>query len=628
MRNDLYIIMLEISEKLQGILDTLPLKPGCYLMKNKTGNIIYVGKAINLRHRVRSYFHGNDGQHPRTRQLVQNITDIEWIVVDSELEALILEMTLIKKHKPIYNIRLKDDKRYPYIKVHWADAFPKITVTRRMVNDGSRYFGPYTSVWAVHQTLDVLRKIFPYLTCDREITGQDKRACLYFDIKLCSAPCIGMINQQKYRSMINDLCEFLDGRTEEIVNRMQLEMNEAAESMAFEKAATIRDQIRAINQIVEKQKVVSTEEKDSDVIALAREDGEACVQIFFIRNGKLIGREYFILEGTEEAQDQEVIKEFLKQFYSEAANIPSTVLLPNDIEEMNIIRQWLNTRRGGEKIDIVVPHAGTPRELMNMAKENAVETLKALRSQWEADTHRQAEALAELQEAFQLSEPPNRIECYDISNTQGTASVGSMVVFTQGVPNRKLYRKFNIKTVEGPDDFASMAEVLTRRFKRWISAQESHKIGGKVDESFALLPDILIVDGGKGQLGKAVEVLEEFNLTGKFKLVGLAKQEEELFFPHRPDSVKLPRNSQGLYLIQRIRDEAHRFAITAHRKRRSIIGLASQLDKVPGIGSQRRKALLNHFGSIEGIINASDEELLSIPGIHAGIVEAIRNFLE
>ncbi|MDX9850590.1 MAG: excinuclease ABC subunit UvrC [Anaerolineaceae bacterium] len=628
MRNDLYIIMLEISEKLQGILDTLPLKPGCYLMKNKTGNIIYVGKAINLRHRVRSYFHGNDGQHPRTRQLVQNITDIEWIVVDSELEALILEMTLIKKHKPIYNIRLKDDKRYPYIKVHWADAFPKITVTRRMVNDGSRYFGPYTSVWAVHQTLDVLRKIFPYLTCDREITGQDKRACLYFDIKLCSAPCIGMINQQKYRSMINDLCEFLDGRTDEIVNRMQLEMNEAAESMAFEKAATIRDQIRAINQIVEKQKVVSTEEKDSDVIALAREDGEACVQIFFIRNGKLIGREYFILEGTEEAQDQEVIKEFLKQFYSEAASIPSTVLLPNDIEEMNIIRQWLNTRRGGEKIDIVVPHAGTPRELMNMAKENAVETLKALRSQWEADTHRQAEALAELQEAFQLSEPPNRIECYDISNTQGTASVGSMVVFTQGVPNRKLYRKFNIKTVEGPDDFASMAEVLTRRFKRWISAQESHKIGGKVDESFALLPDILIVDGGKGQLGKAVEVLEEFNLTGKFKLVGLAKQEEELFFPHRPDSVKLPRNSQGLYLIQRIRDEAHRFAITAHRKRRSIIGLASQLDKVPGIGSQRRKALLNHFGSIEGIINASDEELLSIPGIHAGIVEAIRNFLE
>ncbi|MBE0684466.1 MAG: excinuclease ABC subunit UvrC [Anaerolineaceae bacterium] len=620
--------MMEISESLQGILDTLPNKPGCYIMKNKTGNIIYVGKAINLRHRVRSYFHDNGGQHPRTRQLVQNIIDIEWIVVDTELEALILEMNLIKKHRPIYNIRLKDDKRYPYIKVHWADAFPKISVTRRMVNDGSRYFGPYTSVWAVHQTLDVLRKIFPYLTCDREITGQDKRACLYYDIKLCSGPCIGMINKQKYRNMINDLCDFLDGRTEEIVDRLEVEMAGAAESMAFEKAATIRDQIRAINQIVEKQKVVSTEEKDSDIIALAREDRDACVQIFFIRNGKLIGREYFILEGTEEAQDQEVIKEFLKQFYSEAANIPSTVLLPNDIEEMNIIRQWLNTKRSGEKIDIIVPHEGTPVELMNMAKENAVETLKALRSQWEADTNRQAEALADLQEAFQLSEPPNRIECYDISNTQGTASVGSMVVFTQGVPNRKLYRRFNIKTVEGPDDFASMEEVLTRRFKRWFNAQEQQNIGEKVDESFALLPDILIVDGGKGQLGKAMKVIEAFNLIEKFKLVGLAKQEEELFFPHQANSLKLPRNSQGLYLIQRIRDEAHRFAITAHRKRRTIMGLASQLDKVPGIGSHRRKLLLNHFGSIEGIINASDEELLSLPGIHAGIVEAIRNYLE
>ena len=620
--------MIEITENLQRVLDTIPNKPGCYLMKNKSGNIIYVGKAVNLRNRVRSYFHENDNQHPRTKQLVSNISDLEWIVVDSELEALILEMNLIKKHRPIYNIRLKDDKRYPYIKVHWLDEFPKITVTRRMVNDGSRYFGPYTSVWAVHQTLDVMRKIFPYLTCDREITGQDKRACLYYDIKLCTAPCIGMIKKNEYRNMINDLCQFLDGRTETILLRLEEEMQVASEKMAFEKAATIRDQIRAINQIVEKQKVVSTNEKDSDIIALAREDRDACVQIFFIRNGKLIGREYFILEGTEEAQDHEVIKEFLKQFYSEAANIPSSVLLPNDIEEMNIIRQWLNTKRGGEKIDIVVPHDGTPVDLMNMAKENAVETLKSLRAQWEADTNKQAEALAQLQEAFQLEEPPNRIECYDISNTQGTASVGSMVVFTQGVPNRQLYRKFNIKTVDGPDDFASMEEVLTRRFKRWQNSQEIQSIGGKIDQAFALLPDILIVDGGKGQLGKAINVINQFELSDKFKVVGLAKQEEEIFFPDVSESLKLPRNSQGLYLIQRIRDEAHRFAITAHRKRRTIMGLASQLDKVPGIGSHRRKILLNHFGSIEAIIQASDEELLALPGIHAGIVEAIRNFLE
>jgi excinuclease ABC subunit C len=437
-----------------------------------------------------------------------------------------------------------------------------------------------------------------------------------------------MINKQGYRNMIADLCQFLDGRTEKIVDRLEQEMLEASEQMAFEKAATIRDQIRAINQIVEKQKVVSTEEKDSDIIALAREDQDACVQIFFIRNGKMIGREYFILEGTEEAQDHEVIKEFLKQFYSEAANIPPSVLLPNDIEEMNIIRQWLNTKRGGEKIDIIVPREGTPVELMNMAKENAVETLKSLRAQWEADTNKQAESLAQLQEAFNLSEPPNRIECYDISNTQGTASVGSMVVFTQGVPNRKLYRRFNIKTVQGPDDFASMEEVLTRRLKRWESAQELQSVGKKIDEAFALLPDVLIVDGGKGQLGKAVGVIERFNLEGKFTVVGLAKQEEELFFPNRSTSLKLPKNSQGLYLIQRIRDEAHRFAITAHRKRRTVMGLASQLDKVPGIGSMRRKTLLKHFGSIEAIINASDEELLKLPGIHAGVVEAIREHLE
>jgi excinuclease ABC subunit C len=628
MRYGINLTMYKVPDNIQAILRTLPNKPGCYLMKNSAGNIIYVGKAINLRHRVRSYFQNIENHHPRTKQLVQNIVDLDWILVDSELEALILEMNLIKKHRPVYNIRLKDDKRYPYIKVHWTDDFPKVTITRRMVKDGSCYYGPYTSVWAVHQTLGVLRRIFPYLTCDRVITGYDKRACLYYDIKLCSAPCIGMMDQKSYRQMINNFCEFLDGKTESIVSALENEMNEAAETMAFEKAATIRDQIRAINQIVEKQKVVSSEQADSDIIALAREDHDACVQIFFIRNGKLIGREYFILEGTEEAQDQEVIKEFLKQFYSEAASIPSKVLLPNEIEELNIIKQWLNTKRGGEKVELIVPHEGTPVELMDMAKENALETLKALRSQWEVDTNRQADALAELQSAFQLASPPNRIECYDISNIQGTASVGSMVVFTQGTPNRSLYRKFNIKNVEGPDDFASMEEVLRRRFKRWQSAQEKQKVGGKIDQSFGFLPDLLIVDGGKGQLARAVKVVEEFNLMTEIKIIGLAKREEEIFFPNQANALNLPTNSVGLYLIQRIRDEAHRFAITAHRKRRSKIGLASQLDKVPGIGPHRRRILLKHFGSIENIINASDEELSKLAGINASVVEAIRNYLE
>lgn len=607
---------------------TLPAKPGCYIMKNSDNQVIYVGKAVNLKNRVRSYFHTNPDQDFKTRQLVQRISDIEWIVVGSELEALILEMNLIKKHRPRYNIRLKDDKRYPYIKVHWAEAYPKITVTRQMVKDGSRYFGPYTSVWAVHQTLDVLRRIFPYLTCDRVITGQDERPCLYFDIKLCTGPCIGAVDQAGYRQMIADLCEFLDGRTAPIVERLQHEMEQAAEELRFEKAAALRDQVQAIERVVEKQKVITNDQLDSDVIAIARDNGEACVQVFFIRSGKLIGREYFILEGAQGEPDTEVIEEFIKQFYAEAASIPSQVLLPQEVEEAHIISQWLRTRRGGPKVELVVPHAGPPQELVQMATENAVETLRSLKAQWEVDTNRQSEALAELQQALQLSEPPNRIECYDISNTQGTSAVGSMVVFEQGIPRKSLYRRFNIQSVNGPDDFASMEEVLTRRFRRYQSAQEERNPGAKKDLSFAFLPDLIIVDGGKGQLSRAVAVLEAFGLTSQVPVVGLAKQQEELFLPGEKNSLILARHSQGLYLIQRIRDEAHRFAITAHRARRSKAGLASRLDSVPGIGPARRRALLLKFGSIEGILQASLEELMAIKGINEEVALALKSQLE
>jgi len=619
---------MEASEHIKGILDTLPIKPGCYIMKNATGEIIYVGKAVNLHSRVRSYFKDSRGLDPKTRQLVRHITTIEWILVGSELEALILEMNLIKKHRPHYNIRLKDDKRYPYIKVHWKEPFPKVTVTRQMVDDGSRYFGPYTSVWAVHQTLDVIRRIFPYLTCDREITGNDPRACLYYDIKLCGGPCIGAIQQVVYRQMINDLCLFLQGRTDPVVSRMKVEMEQAAEGLNFERAAAIRDQIHAIDQVVEKQKVISSERVDSDVIAVARSDGEACVQIFFIRSGKLIGREYFVLEGTEDANESEVLGGFIKQFYSEAATIPAQVLLPNDIEETQIIEQWLRSRRSGEKVEILVPHSGVSQELVQMAAENATETLNALRKQWQADTNRQTEALAELQQALNLPTPPNRIECYDISNTQGTASVASMVVFEQGVPNKKKYRHFNIATVSGPDDFASMEEVLTRRFRRWQTYQEAQSPGHKPDPSFSSLPDLLIVDGGKGQLSRAVAVLERFGLFNKVPVIGLAKHQEELFTPHKSDSLLLPRHSQGLYLIQRIRDEAHRFAITAHRGRRSRQGLVSRLDKIRGIGPSRRRALLTHFSSIEDIIQAPIEELIAIKGITPEIAQTLKTQLE
>jgi excinuclease ABC subunit C len=625
---------MEISEKLQGILATLPAKPGCYIYRNAEGTIIYVGKAISLKNRVRSYFHSDSSHDAKTRRLVRDIVDIEWIVVGSELEALILEMNLIKKHRPKYNIRLKDDKRYPYIKIHWNEPFPKVTVTRQMTEDGSRYFGPYTSAWAVYQTLDTLRHIFPYLTCDREITGLDKRACLYFDIKLCIAPCIGAASQTGYRQMVSDLMDFLSGHSEEIVTRLETEMQKAAEEMRFERAAALRDQLKAITSVIERQKIVfASDYKDSDVLAMARSDGEACVQIFFIRGGKLIGREYFILEGTEDTNNQEVMTEFVKQFYTEAANIPEQVMIPEEIEieEAKIIGQWLRSKRGGQKVELFVPKDGQPHDLVEMAAENASETLQALRAQWQADAHKQEQALGELQSALKLSAPPNRIECYDVSHTQGVATVGAMIVFEQGTPAKNLYRKFNIDStsIGAPDDFASMEEMLTRRFRRWKGSQEAASSpGSKPDASFSFLPDLIIIDGGKGQLGRVVKVLEQFELFDKVPVVGLAKQEEEIFFPHNSEPLLLPRHSQGFYLVQRIRDEAHRYGITAHRARRSKQGMASQLDSIPNIGPARRKALLKHFGSMDKIKEATLEELAAVKGMNGNAAESIKAHLE
>jgi excinuclease ABC subunit C len=631
---------MDISEKLPGILATLPVKPGCYIYRNAEGTIIYVGKAISLKNRVRSYFHSELSHDAKTRRLVREIVDIEWIVVGSELEALILEMNLIKKHRPKYNIRLKDDKRYPYIKIHWNEPYPKVTVTRQMVEDGSRYFGPYTSAWAVYQTLDTLRHIFPYLTCDREITGLDKRACLYFDIKLCIAPCIGAVDQAGYRQMISDLMDFLSGHSEEIVTRLEAEMQKASEEMRFEKAAALRDQLKAVSSIIERQKIVfATDYKDSDVIAMARTDGEACVQIFFIRGGKLIGREYFILEGTEDTANREVMTEFVKQFYTEAANIPEQVMMPEEleVEEAKIIGQWLRSKRGGQKVELFVPKDGQPHDLVEMAAENASETLQALRAQWQADAHKQEQALGELQTALKLSAPPNRIECYDVSHTQGVATVGAMIVFEQGTPAKNLYRKFNIDStsIGAPDDFASMEEMLTRRFRRWRAAQDASTSlstnqipGSKPDASFSFLPDLIIIDGGKGQLGRVVKVLDQFDLFDKVPVVGLAKHEEEIFFPHNSQPLLLPRHSQGLYLVQRIRDEAHRYGITAHRARRSKQGLASQLDSIPGIGPTRRKALLKHFGSMDKIREASMEDLTAVKGMNESAAESIKAHLE
>ncbi|MGD2057658.1 MAG: excinuclease ABC subunit UvrC [Anaerolineales bacterium] len=615
-------------EQLVPILEGVPAKPGCYLMKDKADRVIYVGKAVNLRNRVRSYFHDSTTHSRKIEEMVSHVAGIEWIVVASELEALILEMNLIKRHQPKYNVRLKDDKRYPYVKVHWNDPFPKVSVTRKVRDDGSRYFGPYTSVWAVHQTLDVLRKIFPYLTCDRVITGEDKRACLYYDIKLCVAPCIGKIDKSGYRAMIDDLCRFLQGHTDPIVARLQNEMERASGAMEYERAAAIRDQLIAIEKVVEGQKIVTQDKVDSDVIAFARDEHDTCVQVFFIRSGKLIGREYFVLDGAAETDDRELVEAFVKQFYADATYVPPRLLLPNEIEESRIIASWLQSKRGGKKVRLHVPRRGDKRELVRMAAENAAETLASLRAQWEADRSKHVQALAELQELLGMDEPPNRIECYDISNLQGTAAAGSMVVFEQGVPNKRLYRRFTIRDVQGQDDFASMEEVLMRRFRRWrIANEQVEKPGGKLDKAFGILPDLLIVDGGKGQLGRAAQVLEDYGLRDRVPIIGLAKRFEEIHALDRSRPLVLPRRSEGLYLLQRIRDEAHRFALRQHKSQRRRKGLASQLDQIQGIGPARRKALLEAFGDLDGIRKAETEELAAVPGISQGLAARVKSEL-
>lgn len=615
-----------VDTNIKEILKNLPAKPGVYLHKNAQGKVIYVGKAVNLRSRVRSYFHKSAQDNTKTRRLVAEIADIDFIVADSELEALLLENTLIKKHQPRFNVRLKDDKRYPYIKVHWQDPFPRVTTTRRLQNDGARYFGPYTAAWAAYQTLDLVRKIFPYLTCTRTITGNDERACLYYHIGRCAAPCIGVVNKEEYRQIIDRLCDFLNGNTEPVVADLRRQMDQAAENLDFEKAAQLRDQIRAIDQVVEKQKVVQAGTLDEDVIAFARADGDACVQVFFIRGGKLIGRDYFVLEGTADEADPEIMASFLKQFYDQAATVPPKILLPREVDELMIIRDWLKRKRGA-KVTLSVPRRGKQKELLEMAAQNAAETLTHLQARWSADESKQTEALTELQQALDLPDPPLRVECYDISTLQGTHTVGSMVVFAKGVPRKSDYRRFKIQSVKGQDDYASMQEMLHRRFKRM--ADEGYQDPTKQDKenTWALIPNLIIIDGGKGQLNAALAVLDEFELRDAIPIVGLAKGEEEIFLPGQAEPVVLPQNSPGLFLVQRIRDEAHRFGVSYHRKLRGKSAVRSSLDMVEGIGPKRRQALLRKFGSIEAIRQASIDELAAVPGMTRKVAEGLKEQL-
>ncbi len=594
----------EVKTMLEEKLKNLPEKPGVYLMKNDKDNIIYVGKALNLKNRVRSYFTSQHANSPKTKALVSNIADLEYILTDTEVEALILECNLIKEHKPKYNIRLTDDKNYPYLRVTVQEPFPRIEVVRAMKKDGARYFGPYTSAGAVHETLKLLKRLFPLRSCKQRTFEKQERPCLNSHIKRCVAPCSGRISQEEYRKMIQEVILFLEGKQEDLTNLLNKRMEEAAENLQFEKAAEIRDQLLAIEKVIAKQKIISGSFANMDVINMARGFNEACVQVFFVRSGKLIGRDHFFLFGTDEKKREEILAAFIKQYYSQVDFIPGEILLPEDLEEAAVLETWLSGKRGS-KVQLKVPKRGDKYQLVELVGKNAQEALEQ-----EARTKAQAqdraeEALKEIAEALEMDEFPQRMECYDISNIQGSESVASMVVFEGGKASPQEYRRFKIKTVEGPNDFASMAEVIFRRFKK---AREG-------DAKFSTLPDLVIIDGGKGQLAAAREMMHQLGY-GSIMTVGLAKENEWLYREDCSEPIILPRNSQGLYLIQRIRDEAHRFALTYHRLLRGKRNLASVLNEIPGIGPKRKEALLRHFGlSLNKIKGASLEELLRVPGL-------------
>lgn len=608
------------NAKVQDKLDNLPHSPGCYLFKDAGGEIIYVGKAVDLRNRVRSYFQKSAGHTPKTRKLVQNIDDLETLVLGSELEALLTECNLIKQHQPKYNIRLRDDKHYPYLMLTVSEPFPRLLVTRRVKQDGNKYFGPFTNSRAVWDSLRLIYRLFPLVTCRKRWDNKpEQRPCLYHHMGRCPhAPCAGLGDQAEYRRMVDDVALFLDGKQDKLVKQMKAEMERAAAELEFEKAARLRDQIQAVEILIERQKVVSTNQADQDVVALVGDDGTSAVQMFFIRAGKLIGQEHFLLEGTEGKEGiAEATAEFVKQYYQEASYVPQEIILPAHVEETVIIEQWLRQKRG-TKVTLTVPERGEKKHLLDMAATNAQLALEQMRASSAAEHDRTVGALMELQEALGLEDIPQRIEAYDISTIQGSHSVGGMVVFEDGKPAKAEYRRFKIRleTRTGePNDFAMMREMLTRRL---TAAKEG-------DPKFSKLPNLMLIDGGKGQLGVAVSVAEELNVP--LHMIGLAKQFELIFVPHKSDPLVLSRHSAALHLLQRVRDEVHRYSVTYHRQLRGKNATLSVLDTIPGIGKTRRNELLKHFGSVERLKSATVDQIAAAPAMNKRVAASVHRLL-
>ena len=596
----------EFSDSIKNALAVLPDKPGVYLMHDVEGKVIYVGKAVVLKNRVRSYFRNLASHTPKVKAMVAKIAEIETIVTSSEVEALILECNLIKKYRPRYNISLKDDKTYPYLKVTMQEDFPRLYMTRRLQRDGAKYYGPYADAGAMHATVKLLRTMFPLRTCRKM---NPDRPCLNYHIKRCLAPCAGYVSRDEYGKMIKSVCMVLDGRTTELERDLKQRMQEAAENYAFEEAARLRDQLQAVERLNESQKAVTTNGGDMDIIGFAQDMTGNCLQIFFVRKGKLIGRDNFFLQDGSEAP-QEVLTAFIKQYYNEATFIPREIVLPQlpEAEEQQLIELWLR-EKAERRVELLTPQRGIKRELLQLANDNALKLLAERLRKGSLSLKNDEQAAEELQQALGLEHSLERMDCFDISHTQGSETVASMVVFRNGSISKKDYRKYKIVSAEGkPDDFKSMQEVVYRRYKDYED-----------------LPNLVVIDGGKGQLSSALEVIRGLGLAD-LPVVGLAKREEEIFLPHQSTSILLDRDSAALHLIQRIRDEAHRFAITFHRKLRGKRNLVSVLDHVEGIGPKRRQALWKTFKTLEAMKAASVEELAAVEGMNGAVAQTLYDF--
>ena len=595
-------------------LKALPAKPGIYLFKDKEDKVIYVGKAANLNSRVRSYLGAPSNLSSKVQRLVSKIQDFEFVVTNSEQEALILECNMIKKYTPRYNVRLKDNKTFPYFKIDINEDWPRVYITRCVQKDGARYFGPFASAGSVRKTLRLIKKIFPFRSCSKRIEGKDKRPCLDYYIRRCLGPCTGAVEKEEYHDVINQVILFFQGKQELILRELNTKMKAAAQQLQFERAALLRDQINAIEEVIEGQRIAKTFQGEKDIIGLAQNEKQAYVELFSIRNNKLISQDHFIMEGVKGESPGQIITSFVKQYYASSSYIPPLILLQYPVDEPVVLSQWLEQQRGS-RVKLQVPRRGAKKKLVDTVAENAARGLQlALAKEMKAEVI--SSGLQELKQKLHLPKMPRRIECYDVSNIQGALAVGSMVVLEKGWPKPAYYRRFRIKTVSGADDYAMIQETLRRRFKRGLTGEGT----------WAIMPDLVIIDGGKGQLNAALELRQDFGLDS-IPMVSLAKENEEVFIPDDPKPVNIAKDSPALHILQRARDEAHRFAISYHRKLRHKETITSTLDNIPGIGPRRKKALLKKFGSIQAIKEASSEELSQTEGITSAIAQKVKEYL-